>query len=137
MATTLALLVATWRQLSILMSDEGYCRSRAAARNKRVINELCRQSFTLLRYSIMSTRGTRSSRHHTATAYPINLQLAEGHSLTSNHSICPCIVYLPSAHMCSEGYSSCPMYVCPRSNLPPHTLESQKRDTNGFIAIRE
>ena len=27
------------------------------------------------------------------------------------------------------------MYVC--SNLPPHTLESQKRDTNGFIAIWE
>ena len=29
------------------------------------------------------------------------------------------------------------MCVCVRSNLPPHTLESQKRDTNGFIAIRE
>ena len=27
--------------------------------------------------------------------------------------------------------------VCVRSNLLPHTLESQKRDTNGFIAIRE
>ena len=26
------------------------------------------------------------------------------------------------------------VYVCVRSNLPPHTLESQKRDTNGFIA---
>ena len=43
--------------------------------------------------------------------------------------------------MHSEGYSSwfvC-MYVCVcvRSNLPPHTLESQKRVTNGFIAIRE
>ena len=25
--------------------------------------------------------------------------------------------------------------VCVRSNLPPHTLESQKRDTNGFITI--
>ena len=23
------------------------------------------------------------------------------------------------------------------SNLPPHTLESQNRDTSGFIAIRE
>ena len=29
------------------------------------------------------------------------------------------------------------VYVCVRSNLPPHTLESQKRDTNGFIAIQE
>ena len=27
--------------------------------------------------------------------------------------------------------------VCICSNLPPHTLESQKRDTNGFIAIQE
>ena len=27
--------------------------------------------------------------------------------------------------------------VCVSSNLPPHTLESQKRDTNRFIAIRE
>ena len=27
--------------------------------------------------------------------------------------------------------------VCVRSNLPPHTLESQTRDTNGFIAIQE
>ena len=29
------------------------------------------------------------------------------------------------------------LYMCVRSNLPPHTLESQKRDTNGFIAMRE
>ena len=29
------------------------------------------------------------------------------------------------------------VYVCVHSNLPPHTLESQKRDTNGFIAIQE
>ena len=27
--------------------------------------------------------------------------------------------------------------VCVLSNQPPHTLESQKRGTNGFIAIRE
>ena len=27
--------------------------------------------------------------------------------------------------------------VCVRSNLPLHTLESQKRDTNGFITIQE
>ena len=37
----------------------------------------------------------------------------------------------PSAHARSEGYCSCPlcMYicVCVRSNLPPHTLESQKK----------
>ena len=26
--------------------------------------------------------------------------------------------------------------VCVHSYLPPHTLESQKRDTNGFCAIR-
>ena len=45
------------------------------------------------------------------------------------------------AHARSEGYCSCPvcMYVCVcvRSNLPPHTLESQMRDTNGSIAIQE
>ena len=29
------------------------------------------------------------------------------------------------------------VYVCVHSNLLPHTLESQKRDTNGFIAIQE
>ena len=29
------------------------------------------------------------------------------------------------------------MYMCVRSNLLPHTLESQKRGTNSFIAIRE
>ena len=48
------------------------------------------------------------------------------------------------ARACSESYC-CPMCVCVRvcvcmyvhSNLPPHTLESQKRDTNGFIAIQE
>ena len=27
--------------------------------------------------------------------------------------------------------------MCVRSNLLPHTLESQERDTNGFIAIQE
>ena len=26
--------------------------------------------------------------------------------------------------------------MCVHSYLPPHTLESQKRDTNGFIAIQ-
>ena len=43
----------------------------------------------------------------------------------------------PSARMCNEGYRT--WFVCVRSNLPPHTLESQKRDTcaNRFIAIRE
>ena len=43
--------------------------------------------------------------------------------------------------MRSEGYCSCPvcMYVCVyvcmcvHSYLPPHTLESQKRDTNGIL----
>ena len=43
--------------------------------------------------------------------------------------------------MRSKGYCSCPMCVCVcvcvRSNLLPRTLESQKRDTNGFIAILE
>ena len=37
-------------------------------------------------------------------------------------------------------YCSCSVlyvYVCVRSNLPPHTLESQKRGTNGFIAKRK
>ena len=27
-------------------------------------------------------------------------------------------------------------YVCVHSYLPPHTLKSQKRDTNGFCAIQ-
>ena len=39
----------------------------------------CRLSFALLRASIMSIRGARSSWHHPATECPINLQLAEGH----------------------------------------------------------
>ena len=38
----------------------------------------CRLSFALLRASIMSVRGARSSRHHPATENPIDLQLAEG-----------------------------------------------------------
>ena len=44
------------------------------------------------------------------------------------------------AHARSEGYCSCPvcMYVCMcvHSYLPPHTLESQNRDTNEFIAVQ-
>ena len=49
------------------------------------------------------------------------------------------------AHACSEGYCSCPvcMYVCMyvhvcmcvHSYLPPHTLESQKRDTHRNTGI--
>ena len=39
----------------------------------------CRLSFALLRASIMSIRGARSSRHHPVTECPIDLQLAEGH----------------------------------------------------------
>ena len=39
----------------------------------------CRLSFALLRASIMSIRGARSSRQHPATECPIDLQLAEGH----------------------------------------------------------
>ena len=41
----------------------------------------CKLSFALLRASIMSIRGARSSRHHAAseaTMGPIDLQLAEG-----------------------------------------------------------
>ena len=38
----------------------------------------CRLSFALLRASIMSIRGVRSSRHHPVTECPIDLQLAEG-----------------------------------------------------------
>ena len=46
-------------------------------------------------------------------------------------------------HARSEGYCSYPVCVCVcvcmyvHSNLPPHTLEKQKRDTNRFIAIQE
>ena len=49
------------------------------------------------------------------------------------------------AHANSEGYCSCTLCgcvcvcvcVCVHSNLPHHTLESQNRDTNGFIAIQQ
>ena len=37
----------------------------------------CRLSFALLRASIMSIRGARSSRHHPAAECPIDLQLVE------------------------------------------------------------
>ena len=42
----------------------------------------CKLSFALLRASIISIRGTRSSRHHAASGAaqgPIDLQLVEGH----------------------------------------------------------
>ena len=39
----------------------------------------CRLSFALLRASIMSISGARSSRNHPASECPIDLQLAEGH----------------------------------------------------------
>ena len=42
----------------------------------------CHLSFALLRESIMSIRGARSSQHHPASKTvqgPIDLQLAEGH----------------------------------------------------------
>ena len=39
----------------------------------------CQLSFALLRASIMSIRGARSSGHHLASESPIDLQLAEGH----------------------------------------------------------
>ena len=56
-----------------------------------------------------------------------------------------CKLLLTFAHMHTEGYCSCPVcmcvcvYVCMciHSYLPPHTLESQKRDINEFIAIQE
>ncbi len=38
----------------------------------------CRLSFALLRASIMSIRGARSSRHHPASDYPMDVQLSEG-----------------------------------------------------------
>ena len=53
------------------------------------------------------------------------------------------LVFLnPRCAYASESYCSCPvcMYVCVcmcvHSYLPPHTLESQTRDTNGFKAIQ-
>ena len=48
----------------------------------------------------------------------------------------------PGVHVHIKGYCSCPMCVCVclcvcvHFNLPPHALESQMRDTNGFIAIQ-
>ena len=60
--------------------------------------------------------------------------------IASEHDIGMYILLL-TLHMlaCSKGYCSCPvcMYVYVCSNLPPHTLESQKRDTKGFITIQE
>ena len=41
--------------------------------------------------------------------------------------LCVCIDIIPKVCVC--------MCVC-HSYLPPHTLESQKRDTNGFCAIQ-
>ena len=38
----------------------------------------CRLSFALLRASIMSIRGARSSRHHAAAELPLDLQITEG-----------------------------------------------------------
>ena len=39
----------------------------------------CRLSFALLRASIMSIRGARSSRHHPVSECPMDVQLSEGH----------------------------------------------------------
>ena len=38
--------------------------------------------------------------------------------------------------MCVCVYVCMCVCVCVHSYLPPHTLESQKRDTNGFCAIQ-
>ena len=39
----------------------------------------CRLSFALLRASIMSIRGARSSRHRPVLLEPVEVQVAEGH----------------------------------------------------------
>ena len=43
--------------------------------------------------------------------------------------VCMCVCMYVCVYVCVCGYV--------HSNLLPHTLESQKRDTNGFIAIQE
>ena len=44
-----------------------------------------------------------------------------------NFTLLTFTVVVPCVYVCVS--------LCVRSNLPPHTLESQKRDTNRFIAI--
>ena len=41
-----------------------------------------------------------------------------------------------SLHFSAFHYCSCPVCMCVHSYLPPHTLELQNRDTNGFIPIQ-
>ena len=66
-----------YKKLASMISDKRdvpYCKTVNWIR--------CRLSFALLRASIMSIRGARSSRHHPASEGvqgPIDLQLAEGH----------------------------------------------------------
>ena len=65
-----------YKRLASMLSDKheiSYSRMMAWIR--------CRLSFALLRGSIMSIRGARSSKQHQAAALaePIDLQLAEGH----------------------------------------------------------
>ena len=81
------------------------------------------------------------------------IQRRSGTLLEMRYVICVCVCVATHSilriinprcvHARSEGYCSCPVCVCVyvcvcvHSNLPPHTLESQKKDTNGFIAIQE
>ena len=98
---------------------------------------------------------TRYSTRHTCTARVTVLVLGTVLGTHAQRGLQYLYSVQYSAHMHSEGYSTCTRYstrhtctarvtvlgvcVCVCSNLPPHTLESQKRDTctNGFIAIRE
>ena len=52
--------------------------------------------------------------------------------------ICMYVCMYVRMYVCTYVCMYVCMYVCicVRSNLPPNTLESQKRDTNGLIAIQ-
>ena len=53
----------------------------------------------------------------------------------NKHILCYHTVNL-AVHIMHSPVCMC-VSVCVRSNLPPHKLDTQKRDTNGFIAIQE
>ena len=65
-----------YKRLAAMMSEK-----RSTVYNKTIHWIRCKLSFALLRASIMSIRGARSSKYHAAEepCQPIDLQLAEGH----------------------------------------------------------
>ena len=50
--------------------------------------------------------------------------------------VCMCVCVYVCVYVCMYMYVCMCVCMCVHSYLPPHTLESQKRDTNKFIAIQ-